>query len=104
MASVFESFRHRFTAPRVIVPAQEPEEDLVEKRRAFVEDMRLFVGTEAYKRFRESIEADIQRNEPEPTEGSDVGACKVFKQSGLRQALNTLDHMVKIAEETLPDE
>ena len=100
--AVFEQFRDRFISPKVKSVGSETDADLVrfaQQRTADINDMKVFVGTLSYTRFRKRLEHALSKNKPLPEHGTDVAACFTFKQEGLREALDILDNMVRLVEE-----
>ena len=68
-----------------------------------IRDMRLFVGTQAYREYRKWLDREIQSHSPRPDMGSDVASCYTFKREGLIDARGRLDAMIRLAEEKLSD-
>lgn len=105
MGKVYETFAHLWRTPSA---TQSPhfEEDRAAESQAradSVMDMRVFIGTSAYRDFREWLNHEIDSMSPNPDMGSDVASCYTFKREGLVTAKRRLDLMVKIAEEKLND-
>lgn len=105
LASVWEEFRDRFRAPptRVEPTEQEQAEDEA-RRRSEISDCRVFIGCDAYSRYRKSIESEMKSLSPDPRLGIEAAACMAFKREGLQRALDLLDHILRLAQEKLADD
>ena len=68
-----------------------------------VRDMRVFIGTLAYREYRTWLDHEIDTMSPDPSMGSDVAACYTFKREGLIASRRRLDAMIRLAEEKLSD-
>lgn len=105
VGEVFETFQHLWRERTVTAPpAFEAEQEADSQARAdSIRDMRVFVGTVAYRDLRLWLDREIDGMSPKPEMGSDVASCYTFKREGLIASRQRLDAMVRLAEEKLGD-
>ena len=101
MSGVWDDFRKLFEirgspSEPVVDPAQEVSE--LEWEQA-LSDHSKFVSTASYSDFVAWLKSEIDKYEPLPEHGSDVGMCYTFTQKGLRLALRRLELMKTATEE-----
>jgi len=83
-------------------PIEEVEPDTTQDDRLLEErrnDAKLFVGTQAYKDFRDMVNASIYACTPDPLKGTDVAGAMALKQAGLRESMEALDRVARRCEE-----
>lgn len=103
MSSVYEKFSHLWSerTATAVAPHEDQSVSEAEQRSASVKDMRVFIGTVAYKDYRDWLDREIEQMSPDPAMGTDVASCYTFKREGLIASRRRLDAMVRLAEEKL---